>query len=158
MRGLAKGGVGPRFERNIDKTATCWDWIGNKDAGGYGMFSIYQVPLKAHRFSWEWYIGPIPYGMHVLHHCDNPGCVRPDHLFIGTQADNNRDRAAKERNRPKSTYPHPTHCERGHEFSPENTWTTVKGHRHCRACHRLRDRARAERAGHWPKRKRKQQR
>ncbi len=57
----------------------------------YGQFSIGQQNVSAHRFSWTLANGPIPDGLFVLHRCDNPPCVRPDHLFLGTQLDNRRD-------------------------------------------------------------------
>ena len=158
QHGLMTCGVKARFEHKIERTETCWNWIGRKNQAGYGCFSVYQVPLAAHRFAWELYVGPIPYKKHVLHHCDNPACVRPEHLFIGDQAANNRDRATKGRNRPKHTYTRLTHCHRGHEYTPENTWIGHDGKRsirHCCACRRERDRARAAVRGYWPRRKAK---
>lgn len=81
--------------------ASCWEWIGSRDACGYGVLfrSNHSLPrmLKAHRLSWEIHNGPITDGLHVLHRCDNPPCVNPSHLWLGTQADNNRDRDAKGR-------------------------------------------------------------
>lgn len=64
---------------------------------GYGNFSVAGVSISAHRFSWELHHGPIPAGMFVCHRCDNPPCVRPDHMFLGTNADNNRDMRDKGR-------------------------------------------------------------
>lgn len=73
----------------------CWLWTGTKrNRGGYG-----QAPGRklAHRASFEAFIGPIPDGLVVMHSCDTPACVNPDHLELGTAADNNRDRQAKGR-------------------------------------------------------------
>lgn len=61
--------------------------------------SQHQHAIKAHRVSWELHNGPIPDGLWVLHHCDNPSCVRPDHLYLGDAADNARDRARRARGR-----------------------------------------------------------
>lgn len=64
---------------------------------------------RAHRASWEFYRGPIPEGMHVLHKCDVPLCVNPDHLFLGTQADNMRDKSLKGRQLYGENHPHYVH-------------------------------------------------
>lgn len=71
----------------------CWLWTGARDRGGYGQFSG-----RAHRWSWLIHHGYRPgHGLFVCHHCDNPPCVRPDHLFLGTASDNARDMVAKGR-------------------------------------------------------------
>jgi hypothetical protein len=75
----------------------CWVWIAKLDHDGYGRFWFAGKIVGAHRFSWEQANGAIPEGLCVLHHCDNPPCVRPDHLFIGTNKDNMDDRNAKGR-------------------------------------------------------------
>jgi len=75
----------------------CWFWIGSKHSSkGYGSFRL-KKPIKAHRASWILYKGEIPENLHVLHKCDNPLCVNPDHLFLGTNADNVKDKVAKKR-------------------------------------------------------------
>lgn len=75
----------------------CWFWLGNLDEGGYGTIRISGKMLKAHRASWMLHRGQIPDGLKVLHSCDIPCCINPDHLFLGTQVDNMRDRASKGR-------------------------------------------------------------
>lgn len=80
----------------------CWIWTGNtfKARGGYGCFTCRPCGIRserAHRRAWELYRGPIPDGAHVLHRCDTPTCVNPDHLFLGDQAANMADKAAKGR-------------------------------------------------------------
>lgn len=94
-----------RFWSKVNKTDGCWEWTGNKGYG-YGHFWIGTKATGrdhlAHRVSYEWAYGPIPAGMDVCHKCDNPACIRPDHLFLGDHATNMRDRTAKRRdNAPK---------------------------------------------------------
>lgn len=88
-----------RFWRMINKTDTCWLWLGRpRISFGYGRIQLEnRQSVSSHRFSWELHNGPIPQGMSVLHKCDVPQCVRPDHLFLGTQLDNMRDRRSKGR-------------------------------------------------------------
>lgn len=87
------------FWARVQKGDGCWAWLGYVDANGYGLMK-YQGPfVRAHRLAYELAIGPIPPGphSHVLHHCDNRSCVRPDHLFLGDDLANARDREMKGR-------------------------------------------------------------
>lgn len=95
----------PRFWPKVQKTKSCWLWSGATGRGDYGHFIVKRKLIKAHRFSWELVNGKIPSGLHCLHHCDNPPCVRPDHLFLGTDLDNARDAINKGRpwGRPKGS-------------------------------------------------------
>lgn len=88
-----------RFWEKVNKTDSCWLWTAGLSAGRYGNFSTPEHPkgMKAHRYSWELHNGEIPEGMNVLHKCDVTICVRPDHLFLGTQQNNVDDCEAKGR-------------------------------------------------------------
>ena len=80
----------------------CWEWTGATVNGGYGVMGIGrrgEGNVRVHRLAWEIWRGPIPDGMWVLHRCDNPPCFRPDHLFLGSHADNMADMTAKRRHR-----------------------------------------------------------
>ncbi len=87
------------FWSKVDTTGECWNWTGARDKAGYGMLTVSSVArnsLRSHRYAWQYIYGKtLPVGMSVLHKCDNPSCVRLEHLWLGTRADNNRDRAAK---------------------------------------------------------------
>lgn len=85
----------------VEKSSTCWEWAGWRNPEGYGGLRIEgQTRELAHRVAWVMYQGAIPGGLCVLHKCDNPPCVRPCHLFLGTWGDNNRDTHQKGRARP----------------------------------------------------------
>ena len=86
-----------RFWAKVRKSAGCWTWSGACNRAGYGQFKLSGRQLGAHRVAWELENGPIPEGMSVLHRCDNPPCVRHDHLFIGSAQDNMTDKARKGR-------------------------------------------------------------
>jgi hypothetical protein len=90
--------------------------------------------VLAHRLAWERAYGPVPDGMKVLHRCDVRNCIEPTHLFLGTQGDNVADMMAK--GRWSNQNAGKTHCDAGHEFTPENTNVRPNGHRRCRACRR----------------------
>lgn len=103
-----------RFWSRVSKTeetAACWLWIGSRLPKGYGRFyPAVKVGLYAHRVSWEIANGrPVPEGLHVMHACDNPSCVNPAHLSVGTRSDNMRDAVSKGRAK---------HCERFGEQAP----------------------------------------
>ena len=126
-----------RFIIKIDFTAECWLWTGEINDGGYGVF----VPMgrkpyaRAHRCSYELFVGPIPEGLQLDHLCRVRHCVRPEHLEavhqyvnilrgVGWTAINKRK----------------TSCPQGHPYTEENTWSSAKGWRQCRQCNRERHR------------------
>lgn len=115
----------------------CWEWTASRTPQGYGKIGRRkgESPAIASRVSWEMHNGPIPDGLHVLHRCDNPPCVNPAHLFLGTNADNQRDMRAKGRGRLGRRFT--THCPQGHEYTPENSCYSGSN-RACRQCSRAR--------------------
>jgi len=93
-----------RFWSKVEKTEGCWEWTASKVVG-YGQISAGRrglQPLKAHRVSYEIVNGRIPSGLFCCHKCDNPACVNPDHLFLGTQKDNLDDMYAKGRDKTRA--------------------------------------------------------
>jgi hypothetical protein len=119
----------------------CWPWTGHRTVDGYGRAKHEGRDHNAQRVAWMLTVGSIPDGMVVCHRCDNPPCVNPDHLFLGSQADNIADMDAKGRRR---RAPRPSHCPQGHPYDEANTgeW---RGMVRCRACDAERQRAKRAR-------------
>lgn len=84
-----------KFWERVDMSGDCWEWQRATTGEGYGNLWIDGKNVRAHRYSYSLAHGPIPEGMCICHHCDNPVCVRPSHLFMGTNGDNIRDAFAK---------------------------------------------------------------
>lgn len=133
MPGLRNRDPIERFMEKVKKTKTCWLWTATKFTAGYGSFSYQSKKVAAHRFAYTVFVGEIPEGKFVLHHCDVPPCVNPDHLFLGTQTDNLQDMTEKGRRVNNNELK--THCIRGHEFSGYNLMKLKTGKRACRICH-----------------------
>lgn len=132
-----------RFFSHVDQGAGCWLWTSTRSKSGYGYITLPNAycgarTMKAARVSWIIHNGAraIPDGMLVLHSCDNPPCVNPAHLRIGTQSENILECVA--RGRHFRFQGNKTHCLRGHPFDDKNTrrYMGPSGPRRvCRACH-----------------------
>ena len=130
-----------RIDENVDKSSGCWVWLLCTKAYGYGHLKVNGKTRRAHRVSWEEFNGTIPKGAYVLHTCDNPSCVNPKHLFLGTQAHNMRDMKSKGRGRGR--FSGVDSCRLGHSFSP-----TPSGKRICKTCVSQRGKANYKRRKH----------
>lgn len=144
---VSKLTVEERFWSHVDKNGPipahrpdlgpCWPWTGGRDKKGYGHFGFEGENKRAHVVALILTTGGRPEGAHGLHHCDNPPCCNPAHLFWGSNDDNVADSIAKGRANACRT-----NCPAGHEYTPENTRLDKKGHRFCRECHRIASRNR----------------
>lgn len=150
---LTPEGTAERFWERVDKRGPddCWPWTGQRNSGGYGVFKVPTddgrvILTTASRAVWLVVHGSLPpKHLFACHRCDTPSCVNPAHLFLGDQFANMQDAVAKGRDRPHGRYV--THCKRGHEFTPENTYLYPRtGNRECRACKWARRAEKAESA------------
>lgn len=144
---LAIASIAFKFWSRVDVRAPseCWEWQGARSASGHGRFRIpTDVSLDdaghvrgTHRVAYWLDRGEWPGDLVVRHSCDNPPCVNPAHLLLGTHADNVRDKMERGR-QPLNQNARKTHCLRGHEFNPENSVVDCLGRRVCLICRRIR--------------------
>lgn len=131
-----------RFWEKVDKTEACWIWTGALSTG-YGFFNpSAREKGYAHRYSYEWSVGPIPDGMQLDHLCRNTRCVNPAHLEPVEPGENYR-----RGNGFSGINSRKTHCPGGHEYDAPNTYVDARGQRHCRKC-------RAQRQAEYKRRRR----
>jgi hypothetical protein len=124
-----------RFMAKVSPAPTgCWLWTGRPMSAGYGHFHLgghRGQMLLAHRVSWMLHRGPIPHGLCVLHRCDVPLCVNPDHLFLGDRLTNMLDMVAKGRDSGSKK----THCPKGHPYNGDNLYLFgPRKVRNCKQC------------------------
>lgn len=122
-----------RFWEKVRKSDGCWEWGAATREGGYGVIQLGRGrgTKGAHIVAYELEVGPTE-GRWVLHRCDNPPCVRPDHLFLGDVNANNQDMIEKGR----AWYQAKDACHNGHPYTEENTYIDTAGRKRCRVCRR----------------------
>lgn len=132
-----------RLVKRSKRTKTgCLEWTGYCGPTGYGFTAFRGSGKPVHRLMYLAVIGPIPEGMQVLHSCDNPPCMNPRHLSLGSGQENMQQSVERGRHHEAVK----TSCDRGHPLSGENLHVSKGGHRHCKICHRARHRINAG----WP--------
>jgi hypothetical protein len=133
--------VSERFWEKVEKTDGCWMWTASLFEKGYGQFTLNGRNRRAHRVAYEMAHGEVPSDLQINHLCGNPSCVRPDHLYAGTQSQNMRDKVSHGNNE----FANKTHCPQGHPYDNTNTSVRKTGSgvgRSCRACDAQRHRER----------------
>lgn len=125
-----------RFWEKVNKTpglgpnGDCWEWTAYLNKAGYGVFRICDSVQLAHRVAFVLLKGEAILGLQGCHRCDNPKCVNPEHIFPGTNSENQKDSALKGRHRGAKQ----TKCRQGHDYTPDNTYTSRAGKRMCKIC------------------------
>ena len=130
--------ISARFWEKIDRSGDCWEWTGAKNRAGYGRFGVRRYNMIATRVMMMFKVGMYDRRLVVRHTCDNPGCVNPDHLLLGTHQNNSDDMVA--RGRQVGANALKTHCSRGHALTGDNIRQYVYdgyARRYCKTCEHI---------------------
>jgi len=132
-----------RFAKYVTiKHGKCWEWRGHLSKDGYAYFYDGEKHTQANRWLFQQFrTAKLTRHEHLCHTCDNPNCVNPNHLYLGSHTTNMRDAVARGRH----FWANKTHCPQGHEYSVDNTYRSPDGRRYCLECQRIRDRERKAR-------------
>lgn len=147
QKGFLKIDVARRFHQKVNSSGghdACWPWLGTTDGRGRGLFWLEGRHQRAPRVAWSLHHGlPFPSEKLACHTCDNPICVNPAHIFVGSMSENITDAVNKGRHKANAEHSgwqkHKTHCKRGHPLDGDNLYTNSHGGRGCRICQRAHD-------------------